>query len=127
MIVKNLVMALDQDYLGVPDQAESHWLVEELRCYEAVKQPSGAIRYGAPEGRHDDGVTALMLAAHGLQGEWRTLTREEVLPSVWWQRDDPWEWLRYEHEVAAFRRRFPDKMPPVHPTDLAWTLLESRN
>src|SRR3990167_10956166 len=62
-LIENLLMAIDQAYLGLPQEQATQWLIEELKQYQAFRQPSGAIKYGAPEGRHDDGVTALMLAA----------------------------------------------------------------
>lgn len=120
-LVENLVVALEQSYLGIPDQPETQWLLEELRQYQAVRMPSGALRYGAPEGRHDDGVTALMLAASGLQGQWQRPQLEEIVTPNWWERDDPWAWLEYEHRVKAFRERFPGEAIPMHPTDMAWS------
>jgi len=40
-------------------------LVGELQAYEMTRLPSGAFRYGAPEGMHDDTVMALALAWYG--------------------------------------------------------------
>ena len=37
-------------------------LIGELQAYEAKRLPSGLLRYGAPEGMHDDCVMALALA-----------------------------------------------------------------
>ena len=120
-LVENLLIALEQTYLGIPQEQATHWLIEELRQYEATRMPSGVVRYGAPEGRHDDGVTALMLAAWGLNGQWRHPQAEEVITPHWWDRDDPWAWLDYEHRVKSFRTRFPNSRLPMHPTDLAWS------
>lgn len=39
-------------------------LIAELQAYEAERLPSGMLRYGAPNGMHDDTVMALMLAWH---------------------------------------------------------------
>jgi Terminase RNaseH-like domain len=39
----------------------------ELMAYEGDKLPSGLIRYGAPEGMHDDTVMAMAIAWHGIQ------------------------------------------------------------
>ena len=126
-LVENLLTAIDQTYLGIPQEQATQWMIEELRQYECVRQPSGALKYGAPDGRHDDGVTALMLAAWGLQGQWRSPQAEEVITPHWWDREDPWAWLDYEHRVRAFRGRFPHSPAPVHPTDLAWTKMAGRN
>ena len=125
-LIENLLMAIDQTLIGIPQQAETEWLIDELRHYESTRMPSGAIRYGAPEGRHDDGVTALMLAAWGLNGMWKSPSLEETLQPSWWDRDDAhWDWLDYEHRLHSFRQRFPQRALPVHPTDLAWTLVRN--
>lgn len=125
-LVENLVVALEQDYLGIPDQQETQWLLEELRQYQAVRMPSGALRYGAPEGRFDDGVTALMLAASSLAGQWRQPQLEEVIQPSWWERDDAhWEWLEYEHQVRRFHDQFPSEPVPIHPTDWAWSRMSA--
>lgn len=126
-LIENLLMAIDQTYLGLPDEQATQWLLEELKCYQAIRQPSGVIKYGAPEGRHDDGVTALMLAAWGMSGKWRNPQAIEVITPHWWERNDPWAWLDYEHRVKSFRNRFPSVPPPMHPTDLAWTKMAGRN
>lgn len=126
-LVENLLTAIDQEYLGIPDQADTKWLIEELRQYECIRQPSGALKYGAPEGRHDDGVTALMLAAIGMAGEWRA-PRVEALKAPWWEREDSHlERMQYEEEVRRFARRFPQLPVPCGPTDLSWTLMRGRN
>jgi hypothetical protein len=39
--------------------------ISELQAYESERLPSGLIRYGAPEGMHDDSVIALALAWYG--------------------------------------------------------------
>lgn len=41
-------------------------LIAELQAYEAERLPSGLLRYGAPEGMHDDSVMALALAWQGI-------------------------------------------------------------
>jgi hypothetical protein len=35
-------------------------------AYESEKLPSGLIRYGAPDGMHDDTVMALAIALYGI-------------------------------------------------------------
>ncbi len=40
--------------------------VAELQAYEMERLPSGLMRYGAPEGMHDDTVMALALAWHAV-------------------------------------------------------------
>ena len=122
-LVENLLTAIDQTSLGIPQQTETAWLIEELRQYECLRQPSGALKYGAPEGRHDDGVTALMLAAIGMVGEWRQ-PQPASHKRPWWEREDSHqERLQYEEDIRRFARRFPQLPVPVGPTDLAWTLL----
>lgn len=45
---------------------EDELQVFELLAYEGEKLPSGLIRYGAPEGMHDDTVMALAIAWYGV-------------------------------------------------------------
>ena len=44
-------------------------LISELQAYEMTRLPSGAMRYSAPEGMHDDCVISLALAWSALGGE----------------------------------------------------------
>jgi len=46
-------------------------LIGELQAYEMERLPSGLIRYGAPEGMHDDCVMSLALAWHGANKQQR--------------------------------------------------------
>jgi hypothetical protein len=41
--------------------------VAELQAYEMDRTPSGMVKYGAPEGMHDDTVMALALAWQGVE------------------------------------------------------------
>ena len=41
-------------------------LVGELQAYQAERLPGGMLRYGAPNGMHDDTVIALALAWQGV-------------------------------------------------------------
>jgi hypothetical protein len=57
--VESLGLALERRQLTLlPDPVQT----AELLAYEAEKLPSGMIRYGAPDGMHDDHVSSLMLA-----------------------------------------------------------------
>jgi len=54
-----LALAFERRAIRIlPDAA----LIGELQAYEAERMPSGLMRYGAPEGMHDDTVMALALA-----------------------------------------------------------------
>lgn len=53
-------------------------LMGELESYEATTGPTGVVRYGAPQGMHDDCVTALMLATKDL----------DIEPATGWTEDD---------------------------------------
>ena len=43
-------------------------LIGELQAFEGERIPSGAWKYSAPDGMHDDTVMALAIAWHGLEG-----------------------------------------------------------
>lgn len=58
-IIQALELAFELKQIRVLDNALQ---TAELMAYESEKLPSGLIRYGAPEGMHDDTVMALALA-----------------------------------------------------------------
>lgn len=58
VIIDNLAMGFEQKLLKIPDD---EMLIGELQAFEIDKTPSGLIKYGAPDGFHDDGVIALAL------------------------------------------------------------------
>ena len=61
-VIDALALALERSELRLlPDEV----LLGELLAYQAERLPSGLLRYGAPEGSHDDCVIALALAWHG--------------------------------------------------------------
>jgi len=57
-MVKNLMTLFNKGEIKIP---RCEWLIDELKCYGYERLPSGRYRYGAPTGKHDDGVTSLML------------------------------------------------------------------
>ena len=57
--IESLSLALEKGNLKLLNDATQ---VEELQAYEAQRLPSGAMRYGAPAGMHDDTVMALAIA-----------------------------------------------------------------
>lgn len=58
-IIDALALAFEQGRLAIPNDPV---LVAELLAYQSERLPSGLLRYGAPEGQHDDTVIALALA-----------------------------------------------------------------
>lgn len=57
--IEALALALERgDLTIIPDPT----LITELQAYEMQRLPSGALRYGAPAGMHDDCVMALAIA-----------------------------------------------------------------
>jgi Terminase large subunit, T4likevirus-type, N-terminal/Terminase RNaseH-like domain len=59
VIIDALALAFEREALHIlPDEAQ----IGELEAYESERLPSGAIRYSAPDGMHDDYVMALALA-----------------------------------------------------------------
>jgi len=119
-LVENLSVAIDHGYIAVPDQPETQWLLDELRSYQEIKASSGHLRYSAPQGQHDDGVVALMLACWGLRFELqqppRSLEHEEP-QHVW---ESPRLFLQYANRVKRWERAYPQRAVPSHPDDLDW-------
>ena len=62
-LVKNLVIMIKSKLVTIPNVRV---LLDELASYSFELLPSGIIRYGAPDGMHDDCVTSLMLTAWAL-------------------------------------------------------------
>lgn len=59
LVIDRLSMAIETRDIGIPDNDD---LLSELLAFEAERLPSGLLRYGAPEGMHDDCVISLALA-----------------------------------------------------------------
>lgn len=57
-----LALALERQELALLSEPD---LLNEMQSYEMERLPSGMMRYGAPEGAHDDCVMSLALAWHG--------------------------------------------------------------
>ena len=61
-IIDALRLAFEQGAISIPNDED---LLDELESYEYEILPSGAIRYSAPDGKHDDMVIAVALANWG--------------------------------------------------------------
>lgn len=62
-LVSSLAIRLNKDEIKIP---RYEWLIDELKDYRYEKLPSGRYRYGAPSGKHDDGVISLCLLCYQL-------------------------------------------------------------
>ena len=58
-IIESLAAAFDHRSIAIYDDRT---LIDELEAYEGERLPSGQMRYGAPDGVHDDTVMSLALA-----------------------------------------------------------------
>lgn len=117
-LVENLTVAIEQGLIAVPDELNTIWLLEELRSYEETQTKTGHITYSAPEGLHDDGVTALMLACWGLRYELQQPVVDlTTSPADAWSLQDS---TNYGRQVDRWRQVNPDLLVPAHPRDLAW-------
>jgi hypothetical protein len=61
--IETLVLAFERSEIRIPQVPA---LIDELLAFDQERLPSGAIRYGAPTGQHDDCVMSLAIAWHGL-------------------------------------------------------------
>lgn len=87
-MVNELAVAFEQRTIRIfPDPV----LLGELLAYSAERLPSGALRYSAPPGQHDDTVIALALAFSSIRH-----SLPESIPS----RGDPFA-VRVETEGAT--------------------------
>ncbi len=57
--IEGLALAFERGDIKIPNDPA---LVGELQAYEMERLPSGLLRYGAPDGMHDDMVMSLALA-----------------------------------------------------------------
>lgn len=64
--VEALALAFERDEIRIPDEPV---LVGELQAFESERLPSGNIRYGAPDGMHDDTVMSLAIGWSGMGKE----------------------------------------------------------
>lgn len=64
-IIEALSLAFEREEIRIPPVPE---LVDELLAFDQERLPSGAVRYGAPNGSFDDCVMALAIAWHGVIG-----------------------------------------------------------
>lgn len=62
-IIENLAIVIGERRVSLPDEPV---LINELQIFQAERLPAGSIRYGAPEGYHDDCVISLALGVWGL-------------------------------------------------------------
>lgn len=72
-LVNNLAMLVERRDITLPTATAFPELVDEVESFEYNVTDSGNVKTGAPAGRHDDCVCALMLAAWGSRnaGEWK--------------------------------------------------------
>lgn len=71
-MVDNLAILFNKDAIKIP---RYEWLIDELKDYRFERLLTGRYRYGAPVGKHDDGVTSLFLAC------WELPPRQPVVRS----------------------------------------------
>jgi len=63
----NIIQALELAFeRGEIELLNDEYQITELMAYQSEKLPSGLVRYGSPEGLHDDTVMALALAWSGV-------------------------------------------------------------
>ena len=65
LAVEAFALALEREAVKVIDDPI---LTSELLAFKGTRLPSGLIRYGAPEGQHDDCVMAAVIGWHALTG-----------------------------------------------------------
>ena len=86
-LMERLAIALQRREIVIPDGP----LVAELEAYEYQYTRTG-VRYGAPEGMHDDGVCALALAVSGLGAACPSITAESfAFPAPLRLEVAPWD------------------------------------
>lgn len=64
--IEALVLAIENGQVAFPNDHRADVLKRELIAFDQERLPSGAIRYGAPSGQHDDCVMALAIGWHSV-------------------------------------------------------------
>jgi phage FluMu gp28-like protein len=63
MIINQLSLAFEQGSIKILNDPV---LIAELQSYEATRLPGGGLKYGAPDGQHDDTVMATAIGLHAV-------------------------------------------------------------
>lgn len=80
-LIQGLVLGIEKTDIHIPWEHASRYCKEELECYEFDITEAGNIKYGAPEGQHDDFVTALAL--------WYYHLTHQITPGIRIYHHDP--------------------------------------
>lgn len=67
-LIEKLASMIEEHSIKIPPQEE---LIDELESYSYILTDSGNLKYGAPQGLHDDTVISLALACWNLKGKSR--------------------------------------------------------
>jgi hypothetical protein len=118
VLIEQLIVAIEQQLLSIPDTIETKFLIDELKAFSYELLPSGKLRYTAPDGLHDDGVMSLGLAIRGMSYALYKEKEEKTnnLPynsPAWVER------RAYEREVA-YNMKLPRRLRR-EPADLAFS------
>lgn len=81
-LINNLAIAIEQRRITFPNEPI---LVDELNAYEYSITDGGRIKYGAPDGKHDDAVISLALACWALKSQ---MVEAQILSTVADRTDD---------------------------------------
>ena len=87
-LIKNLMIMIKDKKIGIP---HIQMIIDEMSAYTFETLPSGVIRYGAPDGMHDDCVSSVLLTAWGL-----SKNRCEVVGEI------PLEQVNEEMNVSSY-------------------------
>lgn len=113
-LIEALMLRFDSGSIQLPPGRDD--LIEEIKAFAFETMPSGRDRYSAPEGRHDDAVIALALAAWGIRqyagktfkkAEPRNLIVERGRESASRIAIDPETGRQYDTDV---RRRYHERL-----------------
>lgn len=83
-IIEQLIVAIEQGLIGIPDNQDTQFLIDEIKSFGYEMLPSGRVRYEAPSGLHDDGVISLGLAVKGISHllyRQKEVAKEEFAPN----------------------------------------------
>ena len=103
-LVEQLVVAIEQGLIGIPDCPQTKFLIDELKSFAYEVLASGRLRYSAPEGLHDDGVISLGLAVRGIAHLLHNKPKVKEKKHKWGTADD---WDKFYGEIDHLQRKNP--------------------
>lgn len=98
-LINNLAIAIEQRRVTFPNEPI---LIDELNAYEYSITDGGKIKYGAPDGRHDDAVISLGLALWALRSQLAEVSMLQQIEEEFGDRQGRGQLIESDEVVTNF-------------------------